>query len=81
MWRNFPYRTNGRGQIILAGLTPDETFEFEWLANQIHRTPADEMRFRSLAMECGVAEAGLGATHVAGRAQDLEKSTAEKRGR
>jgi hypothetical protein len=65
MWRNFPYHTNGRGQIILAGLTPDETFEFELLANQIHRTPADEMRFRSLAKECGVAEAGLGA-YVAG---------------
>ena len=64
MWRNYPYRNNRRGQIILAGLTPDETFEFEWLANQIHRTPADEMRFRSMAMECGVAEEGLGATHV-----------------
>jgi hypothetical protein len=67
MRRNFPYRTNRRGQIIPAGLTPDETFEFEWLANQICRTPTDEMRFRSLAMECGVAEAGLGATHVACR--------------
>lgn len=33
--RYFRYQTDARGRVVLPGLTPDETLEFEMLANQV----------------------------------------------
>jgi len=46
----FRYQTDERGRVVVAGLTPDETLEFEALANQVDnlRQSADERRLQEL---------------------------------
>jgi hypothetical protein len=47
----FSYETDRDGRVILQGLSPEETFEYEVLVNQLDdfRIPADQARLEELS--------------------------------
>ncbi|MGY4626216.1 hypothetical protein [Bradyrhizobium sp. USDA 4486] len=60
--RYFEFTTNARGMIILAGLSPDETFELEQLLHQNDdlRSAPDRARLEALyEKHCRAAEGSV----------------------
>src|SRR4051812_1983899 len=50
---NFLYTLDGRGRIVLQGLSPEETLEFEFLLHQLEqfRSPQDQRRLDGLCRQ------------------------------